>query len=90
MKKNLDILSIFHFLIYLCLGYFIKHKYILALLVGILWELFEKALVSNSYTYYLLENYWFIPRKYADDSLDHSITDIIINMIGYTIGSNIK
>ena len=77
------------FLIHLCLGYFFKHKYMIALLLGILWELFEKMLVSNLYTRYLLKEYWFIPIEYIDDTFDHSVTDIIINMIGYTIGSNI-
>ena len=61
----------------------------IALLLGILWELFEKMLVSNLYTRYLLKEYWFIPIEYIDDTFDHSVTDIIINMIGYTIGSNI-
>lgn len=88
--KNIDILSLFHFLIYLFLGYYIKHKYLLALLLGVLWEIFEKFIVTNKYTRYLIEEYWFIPINYIDDTFDHSITDIIINMIGYTIGSNIK
>ena len=90
MNTNLDLLSMGHFLIYLCLGYFFKHKYKIALLLGILWELFEKMLVSNPYTLYLLKQYWFIPIEYIDDTFEHSVTDIIINMIGYTIGSSIK
>ena len=88
--KNIDILSLFHFLIYLFLGYYIKHKYLLALLLGVLWEIFEKFIITNKYTRYLIEKYWFIPINYIDDTFEHSITDIIINMIGYTIGSNIK
>jgi len=88
--KNIDILSLFHFIIYLFIGYFIKNKYFLALFLGVLWEIFEKILVSNPYTRYLLIEYWFIPIDYIDDTFEHSITDIIINMIGYTIGSNIK
>ena len=69
---------------------FIKHKYKLALIIGILWEIFEKILVSNPYTLYILKEYWFIPIKYIDDTFEHSLTDVMINMIGYTIGSNIK
>ena len=30
-----------------------------------------------------------IPIEYIDDTFEHSLTDIMINMIGYTIGSNI-
>ena len=50
MNHNFDLLSVGHFLLYLCFGYYIKHKYKLALVLGILWEIFEKALVSNNYT----------------------------------------
>ena len=59
MNHNFDLLSVGHFLLYLCFGYYIKHKYKLALVLGILWEIFEKALVSNTYTRYLLKEYWF-------------------------------
>ena len=90
MNHNFDLLSVGHFLSYLCFGYFIKHKYKLALVLSILWEIFEKAVVSNTYTRYLLKEYWFIPIEYIDDTFEHSITDIILNMIGYTIGSNIN
>ena len=90
MNHNLDILSIVHFFIYLCFGYFIKHNYKLALILSILWEIFEKILVSNPYTLYLLKEYWFIPIEYIDDTFEHSLTDIIINMVGYAIGSNIN
>ena len=88
--KNIDILSLFHFLIYLFLGYYIKHKYFLALFLSVLWEIFEKIIVTNKYTRNIIKKYWIIPINYIDDTFDHSITDIIINMIGYTIGSNIK
>lgn len=89
MNHNFDILSIVHFLLYLFLGYFYKNNYLFVLVIGVVWELFEKALVSNPYSRYILKEYWFIPIKYIDDTFDHSITDIIMNMIGYAVGSNI-
>lgn len=89
MNHNFDILSIVHFLLYLFLGYFYKNNYLFVLVIGVVWELFEKALVSNSYARYILKEYWFIPIEYIDDTFDHSITDIIMNMIGYAVGSNI-
>ena len=42
MNHNLDLLSIGHFLLYLCLGYYIKHRYIFALVIGILWEYLKR------------------------------------------------
>ena len=87
---NIDLLSIFHFLFYFCIGLFYKNKYLLILIIGILWEIFEKFIITNDFTKELLIKYWFIPELYINDTLEHSITDIIINMIGYTIGNQIK
>ena len=87
---NLDLLSIGHFLLYFLIGLYWKHKYAAILVVSIIWELFEKIIVSYEFTRSLVEDYWFIPIRYIDDTLDHSITDIVINMIGYTIGSSLR
>jgi len=90
MNHNFDILSIIHFILYFLLGLYYKNNYLFVLVIGIVWELFEKVLVSNPYSRYILKEYWFIPIEYIDDTFDHSIIDIIMNMIGYYIGSNIK
>ena len=87
---NFDLLSFFHFLFYFCIGLFYKNKYFIILIIGILWEIFEKFIITNEYTKELLFKYWFIPELYINDTLEHSIVDIIINMIGYTIGNKIK
>ena len=87
---NLDFLSIGHFTLYFVIGLFWKHKYIIILVLGILWEIIEHILINNEYTKSLLVWFWPIPEKYINDTFDHSITDIIINMIGYTIGSNLR
>jgi hypothetical protein len=87
---NFDILSVVHFLLYFFLGLYWKHKYAIVLLIGISWEIIEHLLVNNEYTKYLLGRYWIIPERYINDTLDHSITDIIMNMIGYTLGSYSK
>jgi len=86
----LDILSISHFIIYFVIGLFLKNKYLLVLLVGILFEIFEYYISTNETIKTLLIEYWFIPEIYWNDTLEHKIVDIIINMIGYYIGNKIS
>jgi len=85
---NFDTLSVVHFLLYFFLGLYWKHRYAIVLLLSIVWEITEYLLINNEYTRLLLR-YWIIPELYINDTLEHSITDICINMIGYTIGSNL-
>ena len=86
----LDILSVGHFIFFLVLGIFVKNKYKGALLLGILWEIFEYIISHNkTIQRFILEN-WVIPEMYWNDTFSHKITDIIINMIGYYIGNKIK
>ena len=84
---NIDILSIGHFLTFFIFGIFVKNKYKGALLLGILWEIFEIIISHNKLIKnFILEN-WVIPEYYWNDTFSHKITDIIINMIGYHVGN---
>ena len=85
---NVDLLSLVHFIIYFILGLYWEKNYVIVLFIGIIWELLEKAMIENEYIKSLLVRYWPIPERYINDTLEHSVTDICINMIGYTIGSS--
>ena len=39
--------------------------------------------------YVLTKTYWFVPEKYWNERIYNKIIDIIINMIGYYIGSQL-
>lgn len=94
MKYNevFDFLSVIHFLIYFVLGIFIKNKYYLALLLGILWEIFEYTITQCKYTRNLLIKYWIIPQKIWDEDLINMnrISDLIFNMLGYYFGNKFR
>tara|TARA_B100000029_G_C17228156_1_gene834339 strand:- start:21 stop:284 length:264 start_codon:yes stop_codon:yes gene_type:complete len=83
----IDILSLNHFVFFVAVGVFIKNKYQLVLIVGILWEIFETMITSIPFTRNLVIKYWFVPQKYWDEHLDNKIMDIIINLFGYHIGN---
>ena len=87
--KNLDFLSIIHFLIYFFIGLYWKGHYEIIFIIGVLWEIFEYYMVNNKKTKQLLYKLWPIPEKYWYDSFEHSIIDIAINMLGYYVGNQL-
>ena len=88
-NKPIDILSLSHLITWVVIGYFLPNYYLYALLVGILWELFEYMIVKVDVLYNLTKKYWFVPEKYWNEKIYNKILDLIINMIGYYIGSHL-
>lgn len=89
--KAFDKLTIVHFLQYFIFGLYIKNKYLLVLLVGILWEIFEYLISNNNFTYNLLKKCWPIEEKYWNEkNIYNKVIDIISNMLGYHFGNKIK
>mgnify|MGYP001254256754 CR=1 FL=1 len=89
-QSLIDLMSISHFLTFFILGVFVKNKYKGALLLGIIWEIFEYIISNNiKIKNFIIEN-WFVPERYWNDTIQHKFMDILINMIGYQIGNLIK
>jgi hypothetical protein len=86
----IDILSLVHFIIYLCLGIIVKNEYQFALMIGIVWEIFEYFVTNYKYTRELLIKYWPINLKYWEEKNRlNKVFDIMFNMMGYHIGNQI-
>jgi len=88
--NNIDIMSINHFLIYFILGLFYKKQYKIILILSVLCELFEYIISHIDFTKKILIKYWFVPEKYWNEPCSNKIYDIIINIIGYSIGNTIN
>ena len=89
-NKPIDILTIVHLLIWISIGYIFPNHYLNALLLGILWELFEYyIIVKVNIIYVFTKKYWFVPEKYWNERIYNKIIDLIINMMGYYIGSKL-
>ena len=85
-----DPLSLGHFGIYMLLGMVIKNRYGLALMLGILWELFEYIVTTHPLTQQLLITYWPIPQKYWEEkNILNRFSDIMFNMAGYFVGNRV-
>ena len=94
MKKgisdSIDEASFLHFMLWFTNGYFFPNHFLIAFLLSILWELFEKLIVNVDFLYNLTIKYWPVPEKYWNETLSNSLFDISLNMLGYYIGSSIR
>ena len=83
----IDLLIMSHFLFFFLLGVFWKNKYYGAMFIGILWEIIEYIISKNEFTRRILLNYWIIPEKYWNETIQNKLVDLCVNMIGYHIGN---
>jgi hypothetical protein len=89
MNKPLDLMSIIHFLLYLIFGFFFPYKWIPALIIMVLWELFEILIVKVSAFKQIVLKYWFVPEQYWNETWINKVYDIIFNIAGFIVGSYI-
>ena len=76
-----------HFVLFAALGYKFPEYFYTLQLLGILWELFEYYIANNQQIKKTLYQLWPIPKKYWCDTFEHSMIDILVNMIGYYVGN---
>jgi hypothetical protein len=86
---TIDLMTFNHFIIWFAIGYIYPNKYYLALFFGILWEVSERFVVHNKKLYNFVKTYWPVPERYWNEINNNSYIDIVVNMIGYYIGSKI-
>jgi hypothetical protein len=89
-SKNVDLLTIVHFVQWFIIGIIFPKRYVLAFILGIIWEIFEIFIVENKTMYNFVKNNWFISENYWNETMTNKGIDLVMNMLGYIIGSNIK
>jgi hypothetical protein len=72
--------TIYHIIIYMIFGYFFPNKWIYAITISFLWEIFE----------YILNIFVHSYSSFGAETLINRIIDIIYNLFGYYLGNNIK
>lgn len=89
MKSTpVDLHSIVHFVNFFILGYFIRDRYTLAFIIGIVWEIFEYYVTRHQGISQLIKKHWVIDKKYWDESHPlNPVYDILFNMCGYYAGN---
>ena len=86
---TLDLMSISHFLLWFIIGLLFPNHYVLALILGIIWELLEVIFVEQKHIYNFLKKYWLLPERYWNEKKTNKGMDLILNMSGYFVGSSI-
>ncbi len=79
-----------HFLIYILLGILIPNRYILIIIISLLWEVLETAIVHNKILYEFTKTYWFVEEKYWNEININKFIDLVVNLFGYFLGSRIR
>ena len=89
MNNIIDIASFLHFFNFMILGIFFKNNYTIAFILGLVWEIIEIDIVKSKPFNYLTINY----KRYNylwNEKIENKMMDLIINMIGYYVGNQIK
>ncbi len=86
-SKNVDLMHINHFALYCMLGLIYPDKYIIVLIISIIWELFEYIISYNKKLNTIVKKYWFVPERYWNEIKINKIIDLIVNFLGYYVGS---
>ena len=85
-SKHIDKFSIIHFLIWIYVGFFIQNQYILVIIINILWEISEYAIVHINPIYNLIKKYWIVPEQYWNETLTNKCFDLLFDILGYSLG----
>ena len=87
-SKTIDLFHINHFILYFVIGLYYPNKYLIIVIISVIWEIFEYYLTINKTLYYAAKKYWIFPEKYWNENINNKIIDFIVNLCGYYVGSN--
>ena len=90
IRNYVDLASFAHLFIFGVLGILFPNNYIGAILLSLVWDLFEGCLTKKNISKQIVIDYFNSWRSLWDESKGNKLTDLIINMIGYTIGSFLR
>ena len=90
VSEDVDPNHITHFLQWILLGILFPNKWVIAIFIMILWELFEYIIVYVNPLYSLTKTYWFIPETIWNETIKNKIIDMIVNILGYAIGTILR
>ena len=85
---SIDFLSGVHIINNIIIGAYLKNKYLLVFLLGVLWEILEYAIVKNQYLIKIILKYYPVKIEKWEDT-NNKFFDLVFNMIGYYIGNKL-
>ena len=90
IRNYVDVDNFTHLFIFGALGILFPNNYIGAILLSLVWDLFEGCLTKKTISKQIVIDYFNSWRSLWDESKGTKLVVLIINMIGYTIGSFLR
>jgi len=86
-NQPIDLASLLHILNFIIIGYVIPGQYLLAIFIGIIWEIFESFATKHptirSYLMRHVPDYAYL----WDETHKNQRWDMVFNLIGYSLGT---
>jgi hypothetical protein len=89
-NQVLDAATGLHLFNFMVIGYLIPNQYLFAFCIGIIWEVIELRATRHPRIRSLLETHASSISHLWDETLDNKYFDLLVNMIGYYLGSTLR
>lgn len=89
---NLEYLNLFtfvHFILWFTIGTLYPNHYIIVFILSVIWEVSEGYIARDPLLHSILTKYWFVPEKYWNEGIGNKIIDVVVNLIGYYVASQL-
>jgi len=90
-SDDIDIFQLVHLIEWIFFGFLFPNKYPIAFIVMLMWELGELIISNNETLYKFFKKHWTLTSsKYYNETYTNKLLDMIMNIIGYYIGTNLS
>ena len=90
INQLLDLASLAHLFNFMILGLLFPNNYVGAVVLGIVWELFEECLTKKEFSRDFLIQHFKNYQNLWDENKKNKLMDLGLNMVGYYAGNRLR
>jgi len=90
INQLLDLASLAHLFNFMILGLLFPNNYVGAVVLGIVWELFEECITKKKFSRDFLIQHFKDYQNLWDEDKKNKLMDLGLNMIGYYAGNRLR
>jgi len=90
INQLLDLASLAHLFNFMILGLLFPNNYVGAVVLGIVWELFEECLAKREFSRDFLMQHFKNYQNLWDETKKNKLMDLGLNMVGYYAGNRLR
>jgi len=90
INQLLDLASFAHLFNFMILGLLFPNNYVGAVVLGIVWELFEECLSKREFSRDFLIQHFKDYQNLWDENKKNKLMDLGLNMVGYYAGNRLR